>query len=92
MVDSTDWRLTHAPAFLTHACLRFQTYAKHSATWDHEHCVLCWQKIAEPDLPGAVHEAYVVMARDEWICPACFHALADHFGWTLEHSSDVPGA
>jgi hypothetical protein len=37
--------------------------------WDHEHCRMCWEKIAE--FEGCQHEGYT-NGRD-WLCESCFN-------------------
>lgn len=37
-------------------------------SWDHEHCRLCWEKIAEYE--GCQHEGYT--NGKDWVCEKCY--------------------
>lgn len=69
-----DCRLRNAPPNLPGSAVRHRPYKMPRPSWDHDHCVMCWQKIAEPPTPDAVHEGYV-LADSDWICPSCFETF-----------------
>ncbi len=59
---------------------------------DHDHCMFCWQKIAEVDYSDAdaIQTAYLNRTIDEderitidWICPSCFEQLRKTFRWRV---------
>jgi hypothetical protein len=84
MMDANDWRIANVPVRLRKAVLQRANYVQPSATWDHDHCTCCWQKIAEPHIEEALHDGYVTLAGADWICPECFVDLSLHFAWTLQ--------
>ena len=44
---------------LRDAELVWKTYERPSATWDHDHCAFCWQKITDdPTASDAIPDAY----------------------------------
>ena len=76
MLDG-DWRLKNAPDDLAGSEVRYRLYKMPRPLWDHDHCILCWQKIAEPPMPDSVHDGYA-LADDDWICPDCFRTFAEY--------------
>ena len=80
MMDRNDWRLENPSTKFLGALLQRAVFKQHSATWDHEHCAFCWQKIAEQHIPDSVQEGYTL--GDDWVCPQCFGDLAGYFNWT----------
>jgi hypothetical protein len=56
---------------------------------DHDHCAVCWAKLAEWDSPGILHEGYTTCddfvhgAGYEWVCEMCFTDLKDDMEWRL---------
>lgn len=87
MVEPNDWRLENTPEDAEGATLLHLQYKQPSDHWDHEHCVFCWQKIAEPKILDSVHEGYVLkvkLGHEEWVCPECFADLSQHFGWSAK--------
>ena len=83
MTDANDWRLANAPRDLARAVMRRAKYAPTSPAWDHDHCELCGQKIADARIAEALHEAYLWQEKGRWICPACVVDFLAHFGWTI---------
>ena len=88
MIQPDDWRLANAPQGSLGATLRQLRYKQPSATWDHEHCAFCWQKIAEAHVRDSVHEGFVFPDERNWVCPQCFADLSKHFEW---HNVDEMG-
>ena len=66
-----------------------KAYAGYRQDWDHDHCALCWVKLAEPSMAGdgmihegyAVTEAYEKGADYEWVCSSCFDVAKDKMSW-----------
>ena len=57
-----------------------KSYRAFRLGWEHDHCVACWARLAEPPSadPEAVHEGYATTSayargeNYEWVCPPCF--------------------
>ena len=83
MLEIDDWRLENSPDGAQDATLRRLKYKQPSAMWDHEHCIFCWQKIAEPHIQDSVHEGYAFAGDRDWVCPQCFTDMSKHFNWSV---------
>ena len=87
-----DWRLEHlhAQPFLRGTAFVRKRYQAPRADWDHDHCVACWAKLADPSMKGdhIVHEGYAttaeyVMGADyAWACVPCFNLFKDKMNWS----------
>ena len=88
---SMDWRLKNLD-MIKH--LRGQSFVRKAYTeyrpgWDHDHCALCWAKLAEPGMAGdsIIHEGYAVTSDYEkgadyvWVCPECFALARAEMSW-----------
>ena len=71
-----DWRLQNATPGLQGSGVRHRRYSMPRPDWDHDHCILCWQKLAEPSVPDSVHEGYV-LSNDDWLCTECYDLFAE---------------
>jgi hypothetical protein len=88
---SKDWRLENLETqpYLRGVSLARKMYRAYRPGWDHDHCVGCWTKLAEPGIEGAdvVHEGYATTAEFvrgaeyEWACVSCFEAFSEAMGW-----------
>jgi hypothetical protein len=85
---SEDWRLeffTFATVFARRKPCT-PTVRACSPGWEHDHCVACWTKLAEPHVSGedVVHKGYAttsdfVRGREyEWVCVQCFEQFKEH--------------
>ncbi len=89
MVEADDWRLLNARWHLEGATFCRKMYRAKSERWEHDHCAGCWNKIAESDIPDALHEGYAVTSdykhgEDyEWVCAECFDALKEQLRWRI---------
>ena len=84
-MEISDWRLEFAPESMAGAGLQLRRFKQTTGHGDHEHCVLCWQEIAEPKVPKSIQYGYVInqaQGREYWICPVCAHDFSEHFGWS----------
>jgi hypothetical protein len=84
MLDD-DWRLRNARDSLAGSEVQHLPYKMPRPSWDHDHCILCWQKIAEPQTPDSVHDGYVLPNQD-WICPDCFETFADRLNLRVKNN------
>lgn len=75
-----DWRFSNAK-HLKGAKLIRMPYQKKRDSWDHEHCVGCWQKFG--DIAGVLHEGYKTVAGEHWICPDCLHDFGEKLNFTV---------
>jgi hypothetical protein len=46
-----DWRASWGKDYFRGAVLNWDEYVAPSVAWDHDHCVLCFQKFMELDHP-----------------------------------------
>src|SRR5688500_8893495 len=86
-----DWRLEQLEPLPFLRGVRFvrKPYRQYRSDWDHDHCVACWTKLAEPDVEGAdvVHEGYATTAAFvrgcdyEWVCVPCFQLFRHEMQW-----------
>ena len=87
-----DWPLEHLHT-QPHFCgVRFihKRYQPCRAGRDHDHCVSCLAKLADPSVEGdhIVHEGYAttagyVMGADyAWACMPCFVLFKDEMKWS----------
>jgi hypothetical protein len=86
-----DWRVQQLE---TIQYLRGQSFVRKAYTayrpdWDHDHCAVCWTKIAEPRVEAdALHEGYAVTADYEngadyeWVCADCFEFGKAEMEWS----------
>lgn len=64
-------------------------YRKPSEQWDHDHCAVCWQKLAEFETQGIQHEGFASTATEarpadyHWICFRCFPRFREVMHWNL---------
>jgi hypothetical protein len=86
VASETDWRFALAKR-LKGERLQFKQYHSRPG-WDHDHCVACWQKLAEWDGPDIVHEGYTTLPDYKfgegyhWVCQQCFSELGELMEWT----------
>lgn len=88
---SKDWRLQHLETqpYLRGVCFLRKPYKRPRPEWDHDHCVACWAKLAEPEMESedVIHEGYATTASYvrgadyEWVCPTCFEEFKSDMGW-----------
>jgi hypothetical protein len=86
-----DWRLENLENYpqLRGVAFARKPYREFRPGWDHDHCVGCWVKLAEPHMqgPDIIHEGYVttkdyVHGEDaEWACAECFRDFAAVMDW-----------
>ncbi len=64
-------------------------------TNDHEHCVFCFQKITDLDMPDVDKYGYYATDADSvscrWICKQCFNDFAELFGFCVATYEDIKG-
>ena len=87
-----DWRLEHLHTQPHLRGARFipKRYQPYRAGWDHDHCVSCLAKLADPSMEGdrIVHKGYAttadyVMGTDyAWACMPCFDLFKDEMNWS----------
>jgi Pyruvate/2-oxoacid:ferredoxin oxidoreductase delta subunit len=76
MPQEDDWRLDRRDLIEGHT-LTWERWRAPKPSWDHDHCVLCWAKIADcvdraaQSEAAAQTEAYVNEDRSEWLCAEC---------------------
>ncbi len=99
MVDDEQRREYWNCEHLYDTLWRFEVFRKPTPSWDHEHCHVCFRRIAEADYgdPEAVQEAYKYIypalpaeqtERNEWLCPDCFEELKGTFRWRVANQHD----
>ena len=85
-----DWRteqLETIPYLRGQSFIR-KPYTAYRPDWDHDHCAVCWTKLAESHVEAeAEHEGFAVTAEYElgadyeWICAGCFDFAKEAMGW-----------
>ena len=70
MPQEDDWRLDRRDLIEGHT-LTWERWHAPKPSWDHDHCVPCWAKIADWNDGEVQPEAYVDEAHSEWLCAAC---------------------
>jgi hypothetical protein len=82
--EPEDWRLSFLGRYMEGATFFRAAYTQPSKEWDHDHCMGCWAKFAEPGYPEQVlHEGYNTDDGPWWLCEACFQDFRERFGWKL---------
>jgi hypothetical protein len=87
-----DWRLQHLETqpYLRGVSFVRKPYRAPRPRWDHDHCVACWAKLAEPgylENPDIVPEGYATTAEFvrgadyDWVCSECFHQFRELMEW-----------
>lgn len=51
---------------------------------DHEHCTMCGAKFSAHQ--GDIHEGYVTLDGQHWICSECLNDYSEEYGWIVENS------
>ncbi len=64
--------------FMMNKTLHREVFAP-SALNDHEHCVICWQKISRYD--GDDREGYTDDTAYYWVCAACWTEHRAQYQW-----------
>jgi hypothetical protein len=84
MSEVSDWRIRSQATYLKGVVLIRAEWVRPTPDWDHDHCQFCWATFAEADiLPDALHEGFVTVGLDHWICPACFDDFKEEFLWRI---------
>ena len=86
MVETNDWRLTKSHENIKKEKeWKFKIYTPRRETWEHEHCVLCGDKISQYE--NTIHEGYTSTSKGRkdywWLCPECFNDFKEMFGWEV---------
>ncbi len=98
MTDDERQREYRDADWLRDAVWQWQAYQKSNRSWNREHCVFCWRRIAEADYgdADALQEAWTTTclqpegdAGYEWVCPDCFRELKDTFRWRTVETRDT---
>lgn len=94
MSNVQDWRLeTTANLNLEGRSIEWVRWTAPKESWDHDHCVFCWQKFMEADIPDVQHYGWHTEDGQYWICQQCFVDFKDRFNWkVIERKDDDPNA
>jgi hypothetical protein len=72
MPQHDDWRLqAGGPKVVMGHTFTWKRWHAPRPSWDHDHCALCNQELAEHDLPGVQHEGYADERDYHWLCGQC---------------------
>ena len=63
--------------FVRGAVLYARNYQRICETGDHDHCVSCWDKFMEEDLPDVLHCGFATQDERHWVCQECFEKFKD---------------
>ncbi len=78
MANQEDWRLTDHEDDMFGVQWVHKPYVVLSATWDHDHCLFCFEKF---DHRGQV--GYCIKNKNFWVWETCFSDFKDRFSWTV---------
>ena len=86
----TDWRLLNYEGYnsaLDGKEFEFKKF-KSLQSNDHDHCILCWQRISDHSNSGDEAEGYSCYneqtEQSNWICKNCFNEFHQKFGWKVK--------
>jgi hypothetical protein len=89
-MPETNDELLERLAYLRGAVWSRATWSPPSERWDHEHCVVCWARFVtleaseeEPLREGLATTGPAGQPEYHWLCPDCFHAYREVFGWSV---------
>ena len=82
-----DWRYENAKK-LQGAEFTEARYVQPGQEWDHDHCIACWQKLAEKGEAPEVLQSGFVTDADDWVCPECFADLGPHLNWSAKNKTE----
>src|SRR4051812_40386643 len=88
-VPDEDYRLESIRQWHEGKTWHHAQYKQPSPTWDHDHCILCWRRLAEPTagFSDAQYDGYTDEEDYHWMCNQCFsdlfEQLKDRLQWTL---------
>ncbi len=68
--------------FMVNAKLKKSTFLPCDEN-DHEHCTMCGVKFSKAQ--NDMHEGYVTLDGQHWVCPECLNDYAKEYSWTLEN-------
>jgi hypothetical protein len=92
-IMADDWRVAilRTQPYLRGVSFVRKPYAQYRPGWDHDHCVACGVRLAEPGswTDQVIHEGYATTsdfvrgADYEWACPECFADFQGVMGWKV---------
>jgi hypothetical protein len=85
MPEQDDWRLKQMPGadLVRGHTFTWKKWRGPNPSWDHDHCALCNQKLAEQDWPDVQHWGYADEKDYHWLCEECALAVKDGLNLTL---------
>jgi hypothetical protein len=91
-ISNDDYRLDSIKPWMEKLTWHYSPYKQPSPDWDHDHCIFCWRRLAEPT--AGFNDADDGFADDgdyHWMCAECFRDLFDHLKdrlqWDLREES-----
>ena len=76
MKKEQDWRLIGHEDYLYDKKWLHRQYRIKSALWDHDHCILCFEKFDRES-----QAAYCTINEQLWLCEQCFADFREKFRW-----------
>lgn len=58
----------------------------HEKGW-HDHCEVCWARFSRYNGFDDLRAGYYEEESKGWICPKCYNAFANLFGWSIDKLS-----
>lgn len=79
-ISNNDYRLTSVRAWMEGKTWHHSQYIQPRPEWDHDHCIFCWQRLAEPTagFSDAQFDGYTDDEDYHWMCNKCFGDLFEH--------------
>ena len=85
MMEKQDWRLTGYEDHLYDNDWVHKHYIIKSQLWDHDHCILCFEKFYNENQIG-----YCSTNSRLWLCEQCFSDFRIKFRWkSIEKLEDA---
>jgi hypothetical protein len=72
-IEEDDWRLQGGTKLVMGHTLTWKKWRAPRPSWDHDHCTLCFQRLAEPEkhFTDAQYEGYADERDYYWLCRQC---------------------
>jgi hypothetical protein len=84
MAQQDEWRLQMPGANRVRGqTFTWKKWHASNLDWDHDHCELCTQKLAEQDWPDVQHWGYADEKDYHWLCEECALIVKDALNLTL---------
>ena len=82
-----DWRLQNLRQ-MEGATFVWRRFQARDPQWDHEHCIGCWDKIAEAgEPPEGQRTGLYHPESDNWVCLECYELFHQQLHWSISNTA-----